>query len=38
MHTNVAFALGALELWINTPSSRFAEHLHFCITYTVIHA
>jgi len=37
-HTNVALAFGALELWNNTSSARFAENLHFGITYTVVHS
>jgi len=38
MHTNVSLAFGALGLWINISSTRFAQNLHFGITYTVIHS
>jgi len=33
MYTNIALAFGALELWIDTSSSRFAQNMHG-ITYT----
>ena len=34
MHTNVALAFGAIELWINISCTRFAQNLHFGITYS----